>query len=97
MKALKTILSIGLAAGAGLAIGLLTAPRKGKHTRTRLKHGLEDAKDNLEDAANMKLDEARAILNETIQTRKSTVLDQLKNAKNSASKVKSKLAVPTKS
>jgi len=97
MKTLKTILSLGIAAGAGIAIGMLTAPRKGKHTRTQIKHSLEDAKENLEVAANRKLEEAKTILNETIETQKDMVLDKFKTAKNNTSKIKSKLAMPSKS
>jgi gas vesicle protein len=82
MKTFKWILSLGIATGAGLAIGVLTAPRKGKHTRNRIKNEFEDMKDSFEDAANTKLKEAKTILNETLDNQKKRVASQLKNAKN---------------
>jgi gas vesicle protein len=82
MKTVKWILSLGIATGAGLAIGILTAPRKGKHTRNKLKNEFEDMKDSFEDAANSKLKEAKAVLNESLDNQKKKVASQLRTAKN---------------
>ena len=70
MKSLKYFLSLGIAAGAGLAIGVLTAPRKGKHTRNRISNEINNAKDTLEEAANEKLAEAKSIIDKTIKEQK---------------------------
>ena len=53
-----------------MAIGILTAPRKGKHTRTKIIDELDSAKDTFEIAANKKLAEAKTILNKTIEEQK---------------------------
>lgn len=94
MKTLKLFLSIGIATGAGLAIGMLTAPRKGKHTRSRIKHELEDVKDSFETAANKKLKEAKSILNQSIETQKKLVMDQLKSSKKKSSDKKTSAMTP---
>ncbi|NJN28708.1 MAG: YtxH domain-containing protein [Cyclobacteriaceae bacterium] len=67
MKTVKFLLSLGFAAGVGMAIGIVTAPRSGKRTRARLTEEYEDAKSHLEDAANKKIKEAKAILNKTME------------------------------
>jgi len=82
MKTLKTILSLGIAAGAGMAIGILTAPRKGKHTRNLIKNEIDDTKDYLESAANQKLKEAKSILNKTIEVQKKNGVETAKKLKN---------------
>ena len=82
MKTLKLILSLGIATGAGLAIGVLTAPRKGKHTRKRLINDFDSAKDSLEHVANEKLLEAKSILNKTIETQKKNGVEAAKKVKN---------------
>jgi gas vesicle protein len=74
MKSIRYILSIGIAAGAGMVIGILTAPRSGKRTRARIKDEFEEHKSTLEDAANKKLKEARKLLNNSVEK-------QLKNGK----------------
>ena len=74
MKTLNYILSIGLAAATGLAVGVLTAPRKGKHTRKRIMDELDNAKDSFEYAANQKLDEAKSIVNKSIEEQKKNAL-----------------------
>jgi gas vesicle protein len=81
MKTLKLILSLGIATGAGLAIGVLTAPRKGKHTRNRIKNEIDSAKDSFENAANEKLLEAKAILNKTIENQKKNGVETAKKLK----------------
>lgn len=68
MNTYKYIISIGIAAGAGLAIGILTAPRKGKQTRTRILNDLNNTRSELETAASRKLNEAREILNNSLNT-----------------------------
>jgi len=95
MKTVKLILSLGIAAGAGLAIGVLTAPRKGKHTRSRLKHDFEDMKDSFEEAANQKLKEAKSIMNETIDAQKRMVSEQFKNSKKKITDKESSLMMPS--
>ena len=81
MKTLKFILSLGIATGAGLAIGALTAPRKGRHTRSRIKHEFEDFKDSFEAAADQKLKEAKSILNQSIEAQKKMMMDKFNNTK----------------
>lgn len=67
MKTLKFLVALGIAAGAGMAIGILTAPKKGKHMRAKLRHDLVTAKDELESAANKKLASAKKILNRAVE------------------------------
>ncbi len=84
MKTLKYVLSIGIAAGAGMAIGILTAPRSGKRTRARLKDEFDETKSALEDKATKKLNEAKRMLNESVQS-------QLKNGKSILDSAKKEL------
>ncbi len=84
MKTLKYILSIGIAAGAGMAIGILTAPRSGKRTRARLMDEFDETKSALEDKATKKLNEAKRMLNESVQ-------NQLKNGKSILDSAKKEL------
>jgi gas vesicle protein len=74
MKTFRYILSIGIAAGAGLAIGVLTAPRSGEKTRARLRDGFDEKKSAMEDAASKKLKEAKKLLTESAKK-------QLENSK----------------
>lgn len=74
MKSINYILSIGIAAGVGMAVGILTAPRSGKRTRARIKDEFEEHKSALEEAANKKLKEAKKVLNNSVEK-------QLKNGK----------------
>ncbi len=67
MKMLKYLVSLGIAAGAGMAIGILTAPRKGKHTRSKLRNDLDVAREDIETAANKKLSSAKNILNKAVE------------------------------
>ena len=84
MKTLKYVLSIGIAAGVGMAIGILTAPRSGKRTRARLMDEFEETKSSLEDKATKKLNEAKKVLNDSVQT-------QLKNGKSILDSAKKEL------
>ena len=84
MKTLKYILSLGIAAGAGMAIGILTAPRSGKRTRARLMDEFDETKSALEDKATKKINEAKRKLNESVQT-------QLKNGKSILDSAKKEL------
>ncbi len=79
---LKLIVSLGIAAGAGMAIGLLTAPRKGKHIRARIKDELDNTKDELAIATNRKLSAAKKSLNRTMekqQNKSMAAIDKIKN------------------
>lgn len=83
MKFARTLLTFIIGAGAGLSVGYLTAPRKGKQTRKRLVNELEDTKEALEDAAYDKLDEAKRILSKTVDKQAENgkeVVEKLKNA-----------------
>jgi gas vesicle protein len=66
MKKVKFLLSLGFAAGIGMAVGIMTAPRSGKRTRARLAEEYEDVKGSLEEAANKKMKEAKPILSKTV-------------------------------
>ncbi len=55
-------------AGAGLAAGYLTAPREGAKSRQRINKEYDSMKKSLETAATSKLEEAREILNKTVET-----------------------------
>lgn len=86
MKTIKYILSIGIAAGAGMAIGILTAPRSGKRTRARIKDEFEEHKSTLEDTANKKLKEAKKVLSNSVDR-------QLKNGKSIIDNAKKELTL----
>ena len=86
MKTLKYLLSIGIAAGAGMAIGILTAPRSGKRTRARLLDEFDETKSALEDKATKKFNEAKRMLNESVQ-------NQLKNGKSVLDSAKKELTI----
>jgi gas vesicle protein len=81
MKTLKYLLPIGIAAGAGLAVGVLTAPRSGRKTRERIMDEIDETKKAIEDAANKKLKEAKDRLNKSIKAHQS-------NGKEANSKLK---------
>ncbi len=66
MNAFKITLSFVLGAAAGVATGLLMAPKSGKQTRKQLSKEYDSMVDSLEDAANSKLKEAKTLLNETV-------------------------------
>jgi len=68
MNVLKTALLVVAGVGAGLATGLLTAPKSGKETRNDLADEMDATKKALEEAATQKLEEAKKILNDTVQT-----------------------------
>jgi gas vesicle protein len=86
MKTIKYILSIGIAAGAGMALGILTAPRSGKRTRARIKDEFEDHKSAIEDTANKKLKEAKKVLSNSVDK-------QLKNGKSIIDNAKKELTL----
>ena len=64
MKYLITFLGGGLL---GVITGLFTAPRSGKKSRKKLVAEVTTRKENLEDAATRKLEEAKEILNKTVE------------------------------
>ena len=66
MKTLKTIFTLLIGVGAGLAAGYLTAPNSGKKTRKKLASEAETYRKILEEKANQSLEEARTVLNETL-------------------------------
>lgn len=86
MKTLKYILSIGIAAGAGLAIGILTAPRSGKRTRERLLDEFEDTKKAIDEVANKKLREARELLNKTVEKQRNNGKEAIHKLKETISR-----------
>lgn len=77
----KAILSFTIGAAVGVAAGMLTAPRSGKRTRVILGSEFDRTKTALEEAATSKLNEAKEILNSTIDT-------QLAKGKEGIEKVK---------
>ena len=85
MKTLKFITSLGIAAGVGLLIGMLTAPRKGNQTRIKLLNELDNTKEALELTARKKLEEAK-------KTIKKTVKKQQINGQEATDKIKEMVA-----
>jgi len=86
MKTFRYILSIGIAAGAGLAIGILTAPRSGKRTRAMLRDDFDEKKAELEDIANKKMKEAKKTIKKSAQK-------QLENGKSILDTAKKELPI----
>jgi gas vesicle protein len=83
MKSVKYILSLGFAAGLGLAAGLLFAPRSGKRTRARLAEELDDVKESIEDAGTKKIKEAKKKIHKSIeaqQEKSKEAVSRLKHA-----------------
>lgn len=85
MKTIKYLLTIGLAVGTGMAIGILTAPRSGKKTRARIMDEIDETKEALEDAAAKKLKEAKKQINKSVEK-------QLSNGKEAINKLKNEVA-----
>ena len=85
MNIVKSILTIGIAAGVGIATGMLIAPRKGKQTRAKLLKDFDRQKDSLELAANRKLEEAKSILAKTIEVQKKNGVSATKKVKTAVS------------
>ena len=86
MKFARTLLTFVIGAAAGLSVGYLTAPRKGKSTRKRLMSEFEDQRESLEGVASDKLDEAYRVLSKTVDKQEENgkeVVEKLKNAINS--------------
>ncbi len=67
MKALKMIFALIMGIGAGLGIGMLTAPRSGKRTRDKMMKDFNTKKNEWEKIATKKLDEAKEILNDSVK------------------------------
>ena len=76
---------MGIAAGVGIAIGMLTAPRKGKQTRAKFPKDFDRQKDSLEMAANRKLEEAKSIFAKTIEVQKQNGVSGTKKFKTAVS------------
>ncbi len=85
MKFARTLLTFIIGAGAGLSVGYLTAPRKGKTTRKRLANDFENRKDELEDVAADKLDEAKRILSKTMDKQTEQGKEYVQKLKNAIS------------
>lgn len=83
MTHFKYFLSIAIAAGAGYAIGLLTAPKKGKHMRSMIMNELDSTKDDLEEAASQKLHEAKKILKKAVENKQESGKKALNKIKES--------------
>ena len=80
----KSLLSFTIGAAVGVAAGILTAPRSGKRTRVMIGGEIDRTKSALEEAAASKLNEAKEILNNTIDA-------QISKGKESIDKVKNML------
>ncbi|MBU2913237.1 MULTISPECIES: YtxH domain-containing protein [Reichenbachiella] len=78
---IKTTIALVVGAGAGLAAGYLTAPRDGAKSRKKLTKEIDSMKKSLEQAATSKLEEAKDILNKTVEK-------QAQNGKTAIEKVK---------
>ncbi len=85
MKFARTLLTFIIGAGAGLSVGYLTAPRKGKTTRKRLANDFENRRDELEDVAADKLDEAKRILSKTMDKQTEQGKEYVQKLKNAIS------------
>ncbi|MEQ8712765.1 MAG: YtxH domain-containing protein [Cyclobacteriaceae bacterium] len=85
MKFARTLLTFIIGAGAGLSVGYLTAPRKGKTTRKRLANDFENKRDELEDVAADKLDEAKRILSKTMDKQTEQGKEYVQKLKNAIS------------
>lgn len=78
MKTINYLFTIGLAASAGWVLGILTAPRKGKDTRTQIMvevdalreqvlNEVDILREQIESNATQKLSKTKKILNRTGQ------------------------------
>ncbi len=67
MKTLKYILSLGIAATAGWAIGWLSAPASGRETRSRFADELDNTRNNLKEYSKSKIKKADRALNENLK------------------------------
>ncbi len=85
MKFARTLLTFIIGAGAGLSVGYLTAPGKGKTTRKRLANDFENRRDELEDVAADKLDEAKRILSKTMDKQTEQGKEYVQKLKNAIS------------
>ncbi len=74
---IKAILTFISGATIGLLTGILTAPRSGKATRVKVITDIKDQKDQLEEAATRKLEEAKTILNESIEKQKKASMNNI--------------------
>lgn len=77
----KLMITFVSGAAAGLAAGYLTAPKSGEKTRKDIAKEYDATKKALEQAATSKLEEAKEILNETVEK-------QADNGKSFISRVK---------
>ncbi|MEQ8925387.1 MAG: YtxH domain-containing protein [Fulvivirga sp.] len=64
---IKATLSFVTGVTAGAILGILTAPSSGKKTRKRIVDEIDTTKSTLEEMANAKLDEAKRLLNWTVE------------------------------
>ena len=67
MRTFNYIVSLAIAAGAGIAIGILTAPRSGKRTRARIINELDDAKKALEESTAEQLKKTRKAIKKNVK------------------------------
>lgn len=67
---LKTIFTLLIGIGTGLVTGYFTAPRSGKKSREKLVTDINSTKNEIEQAALRKLEEAKVILNESVESQK---------------------------
>ena len=81
MKILNNILSIGIAAGAGLAIGWLSAPKRGGQARAIVADELQKYKDSLDAYSIERLREAKKAIDQNLlnqPTKSSQVMNKIK-------------------
>jgi gas vesicle protein len=69
MKTLSNILSIAIAAGAGLAIGWLSAPKRGRQARAIVADELQKYKDSLDAYSIERLREAKKTIDQNLLNR----------------------------
>ncbi len=70
---------------AGLATGLLTAPSSGKKTRKQISQEFDSTRNSLEEAANLKLEEAKSLLNKTVERQAEVGKNAIDKAKKAVS------------